>query len=199
VDPAQQGWASDDVLSAVLDNFLDEHQRVVRWRPFGAAGGPLKPHHVFLGRGDHQLEVALAAAAHRPKVADVRALWRPPAAAGRPGGPGLRRAHFPAALGVRQRLRPSRWAGGFVFCARVADHPRVQFRWVEPDGPDGPVSVEDTLACLAQARLATAAPRVLDATMSWYAAREPTRCTRAAEPPARSGRGWPGRPRRSTA
>jgi len=51
---------------------------------------------------------------------------------------------------------------GFVFCARVADHPRVQFRWVEPGGPDGPASVEDTLACLAQARQAQGAERVLD-------------------------------------
>src|SRR5664280_161849 len=51
---------------------------------------------------------------------------------------------------------------GFVFCARVADHPRVQFRWVEPGGPDGPASVADTLACLAQARQAQGAERVLD-------------------------------------
>jgi hypothetical protein len=54
------------------------------------------------------------------------------------------------------------WPPGFVFCARVADHPRVQFRWVEPGGPDGPASVEDTLACLAQARQAQGAERVLD-------------------------------------
>jgi hypothetical protein len=77
VDQAQRRWAEGGgVFVAALDNFLDEHQKVVRWRPFGAAVEPLKPHSVFLGRGGYELEVALASAAHRPKVADVRALWR---------------------------------------------------------------------------------------------------------------------------
>jgi hypothetical protein len=77
VDQAQRRWAEGEgVFVAALDNFLDEHQKVVRWRPFGAAVEPLKPHSVFLGRGGYELEVALASAAHRPKVADVRALWR---------------------------------------------------------------------------------------------------------------------------
>jgi hypothetical protein len=40
---------------------------------------------------------------------------------------------------------------GYVFCARVADHPRVQFRYVELDEAAGPRVVEDTLACLANA------------------------------------------------
>jgi hypothetical protein len=67
--------------------------------------------------------------------------------------------------------------GGFVFCARVANHPRVKFRWVEDAGPEGPVSIEDTLACLANARLAEGAQRVLDqgmherAYLAWAQAR----------------------------
>jgi Helicase conserved C-terminal domain/PLD-like domain/SNF2-related domain len=53
---------------------------------------------------------------------------------------------------------------GYVFCARVADHPQVQFRYVDMTDPLTPAVVEDTLACLAHARppdeLGT--PRVLD-------------------------------------
>lgn len=78
MDPAQQGWAGDgDVFGAALNSFLDHHPKVVRWRPFGAATAPpLTPRQVFLGRGSYELEVALASAAHRPTVTDVRALWR---------------------------------------------------------------------------------------------------------------------------
>lgn len=41
---------------------------------------------------------------------------------------------------------------GYVFCARVADHPKVQFRSVSMADPAAPSVVEDTLASLAHAR-----------------------------------------------
>ncbi|MDP9438834.1 MAG: helicase, partial [Actinomycetota bacterium] len=45
--------------------------------------------------------------------------------------------------------------GGFVFCARVGDHPRPQYRWVPLTAGgtaiDGGGMVEDTLACLGKA------------------------------------------------
>ena len=52
---------------------------------------------------------------------------------------------------------------GYVFCARVGDHERVQFRFVEADDPAAPV-VADTLACLAQALCPNgmATPRVMN-------------------------------------
>jgi hypothetical protein len=40
---------------------------------------------------------------------------------------------------------------GYVFCARIGDHERVQFRYVESREPATPVIIGDTLACLAQA------------------------------------------------
>lgn len=40
----------------------------------------------------------------------------------------------------------------YVFCARVADHPRVQYRYVSMVDPMSPAVVADTLACLAHAR-----------------------------------------------
>jgi superfamily II DNA or RNA helicase len=43
-------------------------------------------------------------------------------------------------------------AQGYVFCARVADHERVQFRYVDMYKPLEPRVVEDTLACLDHAR-----------------------------------------------
>ncbi len=53
---------------------------------------------------------------------------------------------------------------GFVFCARVGDHPRVQFRYVDITDPSSPEVIDDTLACLANARPPDgfATPRVLD-------------------------------------
>ncbi len=42
---------------------------------------------------------------------------------------------------------------GYVFCARVGDHPRPQFRFVPADGEaDRSEIIEETLACLAAAR-----------------------------------------------
>lgn len=53
---------------------------------------------------------------------------------------------------------------GYVFCARIGDHERVQFRYIEARDPASPVIVADTLACLAQALCpeGMAAERVLD-------------------------------------
>jgi hypothetical protein len=58
-----------------LEKFLSEHNKVVRWRTFGTAAALLTPHNIFLGRGQYELEVALASTAQRPKGPDVRALW----------------------------------------------------------------------------------------------------------------------------
>ncbi len=41
---------------------------------------------------------------------------------------------------------------GFVFCARVGDHLLPQFRYVDMGDPEAPVVVDDTLACLDNAR-----------------------------------------------
>jgi len=41
---------------------------------------------------------------------------------------------------------------GYVFCARVADHPKVQYRYVSMADSSAPSVVEDTLACLSHAR-----------------------------------------------
>lgn len=55
---------------------------------------------------------------------------------------------------------------GYIFCARVADHPKVQYRYVVMADPTAPVVVEDTLACLAHARpdAGIDAERVMDET-----------------------------------
>ena len=70
--------------------------------------------------------------------------------------------------------------GGYVFCARIGDHERVQFRYVELRDLAEPVVVADTLACLAQALCPAemAQERVLDenthtrAFTAWDLARE---------------------------
>ena len=41
---------------------------------------------------------------------------------------------------------------GFVFCARVGDHPQVQFRYVAIGGDGSRSVVSETLACLALAQ-----------------------------------------------
>jgi hypothetical protein len=51
---------------------------------------------------------------------------------------------------------------GYVFCARIGDHERVQFRYVDVRDPSAPALVADTLACLAQALCADGTERVLD-------------------------------------
>ncbi len=55
--------------------------------------------------------------------------------------------------------------GGFVFCARVGDHPRPQYRWVpltpSGDAIEAEAVVEDTLTCLGKAVCAPGTRRVL--------------------------------------
>jgi len=51
---------------------------------------------------------------------------------------------------------------GFVFCARVADHPVAQFRYVAYEGPDEPEIIADTLTCLFHAEATEDTERVLD-------------------------------------
>jgi hypothetical protein len=55
---------------------------------------------------------------------------------------------------------------GYVFCARVADHERVQLRYVDVSEPLQPKVVADTLACLdyARPRAGFDTPRALDDT-----------------------------------
>ena len=52
----------------------------------------------------------------------------------------------------------------YVFCARVADHPRVQYRYVSMADPASPAVIDDTLTCLAHARPPEGfdTPRALD-------------------------------------
>lgn len=54
---------------------------------------------------------------------------------------------------------------GFVFCARVGDHPAAQFRLVRfPEGEE-PYALGNTAACLSAARAIHSTPRVLPETM----------------------------------
>jgi len=63
-------------LDRLLDDFLTDHEQVVNSNVFAGRPTPLVPRLVFLGRGGHPLEVALASAPlGRPKVDDVRRLW----------------------------------------------------------------------------------------------------------------------------
>jgi superfamily II DNA or RNA helicase len=103
---------------------------------------------------------------------EIERLQREDATLFEAGGPGasalsgeeyrqeLRRALENPALAERIRALP--WGSGsglaregansgYVFCARIGDHERVQFRYVEVREPTAPVIVADTLACLAQA------------------------------------------------
>ena len=83
-------------------------------------------------------------------------------------------------------------APGYVFCARVADHDRIQFRYVDMTEPRVPRVVADTLACLDHARPPDGfdTPRVLDeetyrrAFDAWTHARDSVVATwnRAADP-----------------
>jgi superfamily II DNA or RNA helicase len=55
--------------------------------------------------------------------------------------------------------------GGFVFCARVGDHPRPQYRWVplteSGENIEAEAIVEDTLTCLSKAVCAPGTERAL--------------------------------------
>jgi hypothetical protein len=76
--------------------------------------------------------------------------------------PDLRRRLEALAWGSGSGFRARDEATGHVFCARVGDHPRIQFRFVGDDG----VLRNETLACLGAARppLGHDEPRVLDET-----------------------------------
>jgi len=81
---------------------------------------------------------------------------------------------------------------GYVFCAHVADHPKVQYRYVSMADANAPIVVEDTLACLAHARpdAGMQAERVMDDTThalaftAWEHARDSvvTTWNRASDP-----------------
>ncbi|MYH88393.1 MAG: hypothetical protein F4125_07395 [Acidimicrobiaceae bacterium] len=53
---------------------------------------------------------------------------------------------------------------GYVFCARIGDHPRPLFRFVETGQASSDTVISETLACLAMARPSDgfSTPRVLD-------------------------------------
>src|ERR1039458_3168624 len=59
------GWA---------DGFL-ENLEPRTWSAPDAAPKSLKPSLLFLGKGDHPLEAALASCSARPKAEDVRKMW----------------------------------------------------------------------------------------------------------------------------
>lgn len=60
---------------------------------------------------------------------------------------------------------PAEGPGGFIFCARVGDHPRPQYRWVplsaDGEGIESGEIAEDTLTCLGKAVCGPGAERVL--------------------------------------
>ena len=56
--------------------FLEDYEHVIGWTVDKKAPGALEPEFIFIGSGDHGLEVALAKAASRPRVEDVRKLWK---------------------------------------------------------------------------------------------------------------------------
>ncbi len=59
----------------LVDEFLaDRDPR--RWSAPKGAPTAIAPQVLFLGEGDHPLEVALATSPHRPRADDVRALWK---------------------------------------------------------------------------------------------------------------------------
>lgn len=56
--------------------FLEDYEHVIGWTTEKRAPSGLKPEFVFIGSGDHGLEVALADSTARPKVEDIRKLWK---------------------------------------------------------------------------------------------------------------------------
>ncbi len=59
------------------EDFLSEHPEPRPWElPDGGRDGVFTPVHLFLGRGDFALEVAVVSASSRPNVSDVRQLWK---------------------------------------------------------------------------------------------------------------------------
>lgn len=56
--------------------FLEDYEHVIGWSAEKKGSAALQPELVFIGSGDHGLEVALAQARSRPRVEDVRKLWK---------------------------------------------------------------------------------------------------------------------------
>jgi hypothetical protein len=64
-------------MTVELEQFLADHESVRSWTAHeGSAESGLRPLSVFFGRGDYALEVGLADATRRPRVEDLRRLWR---------------------------------------------------------------------------------------------------------------------------
>jgi hypothetical protein len=56
--------------------FLEDYEHVIGWSAEKKGPAALQPELVFIGSGDHGLEVALAKSSSRPRVEDVRKLWK---------------------------------------------------------------------------------------------------------------------------
>lgn len=56
--------------------FLEDYEHVIGWTAEKKLPAALQAESVFIGSGDHGLEVALAKASSRPRVEDVRKLWK---------------------------------------------------------------------------------------------------------------------------
>ena len=56
--------------------FLEDYEHVIGWTTDKKAPTGLKTEFVFIGFGDHGLEIALAISSSRPKVEDIRKLWK---------------------------------------------------------------------------------------------------------------------------
>ena len=57
-------------------DFLEDYEHVIGWSAEKKGPAALQPELVFIGSGHHGLEVALAQATSRPRVEDVRKLWK---------------------------------------------------------------------------------------------------------------------------
>src|SRR5680860_1109543 len=56
--------------------FLADHDHPISWSAPGKVPAGLGPESVYIGSGEHGLEVALAHSHSRPRVDDVRKLWK---------------------------------------------------------------------------------------------------------------------------
>src|SRR5579875_3642433 len=59
----------------LVADFLADHDPR-RWSAPKGTPSSVTPEVLFLGEGDHALEVALATSRHRPRADDIRALWK---------------------------------------------------------------------------------------------------------------------------
>lgn len=56
--------------------FLPDYEHAIRWSATGASPEGLRTDLVFIGSGEHALEIALAHSSTRPRADDVRRLWK---------------------------------------------------------------------------------------------------------------------------